>query len=101
MGQFSRIRKEPSGKPQQEWISEIPNSGIIRYLNIFNEERLLITSPKALAEVLTTKNYDFIKPLLVREGLGRLLGVGVLLAEGDEHKVSTQVSLGMCKLTRR
>lgn len=34
-----------------------------------------------------TKNYDFTKPPMVRAGLGRLLGIGVLLAEGDEHKV--------------
>ena len=46
-----------------------------------------MTSPKALGEVLVQKNYDFIKPAQVRHGLGRLLGVGVLLAEGEEHKV--------------
>jgi cytochrome P450 len=38
------------------------------------------------AEVLVTKNYDFVKPAQVRNGLGRILGEGVLLAEGDEHK---------------
>jgi cytochrome P450 len=43
-------------------------------------------SPKALSEVLTTKSYDFVKPTQFRAGLGRLLGVGILLAEGDEHK---------------
>lgn len=32
------------------------------------------------------KNYEFIKPSRLRLGLGRLLGVGILLAEGDEHK---------------
>lgn len=87
MGQFAAIRAEPTGSPQQRWINEIPNEGLIRYLNIFNEERLLVTSPKALAEVLVTKNYDFAKPSMVRHGLARLLGVGVLLAEGEEHKV--------------
>lgn len=88
MGQFAAIRGEPTGSPQQRWINEIPNEGLIRYLNIFNEERLLITSPKALAEVLVTKNYDFAKPSMVRHGLARLLGVGILLAEGEEHKVT-------------
>jgi cytochrome P450 len=33
-----------------------------------------------------TRNYDFIKPPQIRFGLGRLLGIGVLLAEGDDHK---------------
>lgn len=88
MGQFAVIRKEPTGHPQRMWANEVPNDGIIRYLNVFNEERLLITAPKALAEVLSTKNYDFIKPAQMRNGLGRVLGFGILLAEGDEHRVN-------------
>ncbi|KAL8664863.1 MAG: hypothetical protein Q9202_002725 [Teloschistes flavicans] len=87
MGHFGAIRNEPTGKAQQRWINEIPNDGIIRFLNIFNEEWLLITSVKALAEVLTTNNYDFVKPSMFSGGLGKLLGVGIFLAEGDEHKV--------------
>ena len=88
MGQFAAVSREPTGEPQRRWTNEIPNEGLIRYLNVFNEERLLITSPKALMEVLTTSNYDFVKPSMVRDGLGRILGVGLLLAEGDEHKVN-------------
>ena len=45
------------------------------------------TSPEALSEVLTTKSYDFVKPSMLRNGLGRILGTGLILAEGDEHKV--------------
>jgi hypothetical protein len=71
----------------QRWVSTIPNDGIIRYSHFFNKDRILVTSPKALSEVLTTKSYEFIKPAQMREGLGQLLGVGVLLAEGDEHRV--------------
>lgn len=67
-------------------MNTIPNEGIIRYLAIFNSERLMVTSPKALSEVLVTKNYDFVKPSHIAQGLGRLLGIGVLLAEGEEHK---------------
>jgi hypothetical protein len=55
--------------------------------HLFNKERLLLTSPKALAEVLTTNSYDFVKPRLLREGIGQVLGIGILFAEGDEHKV--------------
>ncbi|KAI1762091.1 cytochrome P450 [Hypoxylon sp. FL1150] len=86
MGHFSEIREKPTGIPMREWVANVPNDGIIRYLGIFNQERLLITGSKALAEVLVTRNYDFHKPSNVRVGLSRLLGVGVLLAEGDEHK---------------
>lgn len=87
MGQFKAIATEPTGLPQQRWLNEIPNDGLIKYLNVFNDERLLVTSPKALMEVLTTKNYDFKKPSMVRNGLGQILGDGILLAEGEEHKV--------------
>lgn len=65
----------------------MPNDGVLYYRWLFNESRVLVTSPKALAEVLVQRNYEFVKPSRIRKGLGRLLGVGILLAEGDEHKV--------------
>lgn len=65
----------------------MPNDGVLYYRWIFNESRVLVTSPKALAEVLVQRNYEFIKPSRIRAGLGRLLGIGILLAEGEEHKV--------------
>lgn len=67
-------------------VNTLPHNGIIRYLGFLNEERLLIVSPKALSEVLVTKNYDFEKPGHIRSSVGRILGIGVLLAEGEEHK---------------
>ncbi|KAF2434205.1 cytochrome P450 [Tothia fuscella] len=85
-GQFPKISRETNGAPMREWVSTIPNEGLIRYTHIFNADRVLITSPNALREVLVTKNYEFIKPPQFRTGLGQLLGIGVLLAEGEEHK---------------
>lgn len=52
-----------------------------------NQERILPTTHEAFKEVLSTKSYEFIKPAMTRHGLSRILGVGVLLAEGEEHKV--------------
>lgn len=89
-GQFWKIQKEINGQPMREWAQTIPNDGLIYYTTVFNSERVLVTNPKALGEVLTTKNYDFIKPSQLRNGIGRVLGVGILLAEGDEHKVRRQ-----------
>lgn len=85
-GQTKRLVKDPPGRPHREWIETIPNDGLIRY-SMWGQERLLLTTPKALGEVLVTKNYDFVKPKQLRNGLGRILGVGILLAEGDEHKI--------------
>ena len=86
-GQQRRISKEPTGVPQEDWINSVPNDGLIYYRSILNRERLLPTSPQALAEVLVQKSYEFIKPSQLRNGLGRILGIGLILAEGDEHKV--------------
>jgi len=85
LDQTNRIIKAPSGYPMRDWTESVPNNGLIRY-SMWFQERLLVTTPAALSEVLVTKNYDFIKPPQVRNGLGRILGIGVLLAEGDEHK---------------
>lgn len=91
-GHFHVIHGDPSGYPFQRWINEIPNEGLIYYRFVLNSERVLVTSPKGLAEVLVHNNYEFVKPKQLVEGVGRILGVGVLLAEGDEHKVLPQKS---------
>ena len=86
MGQTKEVMREPSGMPARKWIETMPNDGLIKY-SIWFRDRLLVTNPQALGEVLVTKNYEFIKPQQLRNGLGRLLGIGILLAEGDEHKL--------------
>ena len=86
-GHASLLPDERSGEPMNDWIDRIPNDGLIRYRVSLNRERLFVTSPKALSEVLVQKNYDFAKPRSLRQGLGRILGVGLIVAEGDEHKV--------------
>lgn len=87
MGHSARIGKEASGDPQLEWSRTIPNEGLIRYMHWFNMERVYLATPEAIGEVLVTKSYDFVKAPLTRSVLARLLGYGILLAEGEEHKV--------------
>ncbi|KAK5167029.1 uncharacterized protein LTR77_007758 [Saxophila tyrrhenica] len=85
-GQTKQIMREASGIPMRKWNDTVPNEGLLRYSNWF-QDRVLVTGPKQLGEVLVTKNYDFVKPRQFRHNLGRILGVGILLAEGDEHKM--------------
>ncbi|KND89536.1 Cytochrome P450 [Tolypocladium ophioglossoides CBS 100239] len=111
LGHGRKLISESPGAPLREWsvvplhrspstsitlascanmllrITGLEHDGLIRYLFFFNRERLIVASPKALAEVLVTKTYMFEKPDAVRNALGRVLGHGVLLAEGDEHKL--------------
>lgn len=65
----------------------MPNEGMLRYYIVGNLERIVLTSPKALSELLVTKAYDFEKPSTVRQSLRRVVGDGLLLTEGEEHKL--------------
>lgn len=81
----ARVR-QPLGEEQARWVREIPNEGLIRLRGFFNAEALCITTPQAIAEVLVTKNYDFIKPPRAAKFLARILGDGLVVVEGDVHK---------------
>ncbi|OOF99045.1 hypothetical protein ASPCADRAFT_504551 [Aspergillus carbonarius ITEM 5010] len=71
----------------RQWNKELPNDGLIRFYMAGNIERTIVTTPKALGELLVQKTYEFEKPSLVRRSLGRITGEhGVLLVEGAEHK---------------
>ncbi|KAH1513894.1 hypothetical protein KXX29_009738 [Aspergillus fumigatus] len=92
-GQLWRILSEPVGIPMREWINTIPNDGIIRFTTVFNQERLILTSPEALSDALVTHNYDWDKPEQMKKGLGRIVGQGVLLASGNVHKTQRKCLL--------
>ncbi|KAJ5963593.1 uncharacterized protein N7479_003469 [Penicillium vulpinum] len=85
-GHVKLVPNERSGMPLQEWINNVPNNGLIRYRMRFNKEVVFVTSPKGLSEVLVQKNYEYAKPYKLRLGLGRILGIGLIIAEGAEHK---------------
>ncbi|KAF3928389.1 hypothetical protein ABW20_dc0101929 [Dactylellina cionopaga] len=57
-----------------------------------NLERLVPTDPKVFAEVLT-KSYKFVKPQVLQLSLGRVLGNGIIMSEGDEHKYQRKILL--------
>lgn len=87
-GHWRTILREPAGSPHRRWINSVPNNGIIRYRVKFNQERILLTSPKAIAEVTVEKSYSFTRTNRVKAVTKHLLGNGLLISEGDEHKVS-------------
>ncbi|KAL8953673.1 MAG: hypothetical protein Q9222_000510 [Ikaeria aurantiellina] len=86
MGHFWQMIETGPGEVLRSWTNNVPNHGIIRYLDFFNLERVAVVSPAALAEVLVHKCYDFEKPPQLRKGIARILGLGLFLSEGDVHK---------------
>ena len=71
----------------RQWKKNIPNPGLLRYYVIGNQERIVVLSPKAIADLLVNKSYDFIRPEIARTQLSKVTGEGLLVAEGDVHKV--------------
>ena len=67
-------------------MKEIPNDGIIRYLGIFNQERLLLTNSDGVRDVLVTNPYHFHKQRAQKIHLEPVLGKGLVFVEGDTHK---------------
>jgi hypothetical protein len=53
-GQTKRVFREASGRPMRYWIENVKNDGLIKYA-VWFRERVLVTNPKTLAEVLVTK----------------------------------------------
>ncbi|KAF2201691.1 cytochrome P450 3A4 [Delitschia confertaspora ATCC 74209] len=79
---FSR----PPGEAYLKMMKEVSNDGMIHLRSFFHTDRLVLTEPATLAEVLVHKSYDFEKPSWARIFLRQFLGDGLLMTEGDEHK---------------
>ncbi|CAG7555768.1 unnamed protein product [Fusarium equiseti] len=86
-GHWAESVREPAGLPFRRWMRTIENNGLIRYKHLFNQERIVVTSPEGLKEVLGQNSYDYVKPHLLRAMVGKILGYGLLLSEGDVHKM--------------
>lgn len=68
-------------------MTEVENDGYVRLRGVFNRDLILVTSPQGLSEILVSKCYEFRKPPHLEKSLGPVLGHGLVLAEGEEHKV--------------
>ncbi|KAF7166159.1 hypothetical protein CNMCM5623_010036 [Aspergillus felis] len=88
---FARLR---------HWKATVANRGLIRYYLPGNQETVLVTSVEALKDILVFKSSDFVKPEAVKQRLSRITGNGLLLAEGEIHKVSALAGFQPQGLTR-
>ena len=65
---------------------DTPNDGILLLRSFFHRNRLLVTKPNALADILVVNAYDFQKPQRIRNFLRHVLGDGLIIVEGESHK---------------
>ncbi|KAJ8603584.1 hypothetical protein MRB53_042127 [Persea americana] len=86
IGHVVKQFSNPPGEHMRPWIDDMPNDGIIRVRGMLGNEELIITSPELLKTVLSDNSYDYEKPREITDILRRLLGNGLILAEGSLHK---------------
>jgi cytochrome P450 len=82
-GHFVTIITEEVGVPQRRWHKE--QGPIVRYYFPFGAERLSIADDNALQHMCVRNPYNYPKPDRARKWMVRVLGQGVLLAEGKAH----------------
>ncbi|KAF1817023.1 cytochrome P450 [Eremomyces bilateralis CBS 781.70] len=86
IGLGAAMFKRPPGQDFLNWVTNVPNDGLILFRGLFHRNILLLTNPRTIGEVLVTKSYEFQKPTKVRNFLRRILGDGLIIVEGDEHR---------------
>ena len=80
--------KDDPGAPMLEWMRQYrdqADTGLLTYPGLFYRRRLFPIAPSALQHVLNNWTI-YQKPEESRAVLRRILGDGILVAEGDMHK---------------
>ncbi|TFK45671.1 cytochrome P450 [Heliocybe sulcata] len=72
---------------QEGWLREY--GPVVRFTGILNSNRVLTLDTRALNHVLTSPIYE--KPADARQHLARVIGPGVLVVEGPEHRKQRRV----------
>lgn len=83
--EIAKLTKTPYGNAYDKKF------GPIYYFSMGPEARLTLNDPELAKEVLVTKADCFVKPELMRKALGPLLGDGLLLVDGAQHKRQRKV----------
>ncbi|GAP87193.1 putative cytochrome P450 3A13 [Rosellinia necatrix] len=78
------VTDRPSGDLFLDLIKKYPDHEILN-LSAFDHQ-VLITKPRMLADLLVHRAYDFIKPPKISGFLRHVLGDGLIMVEGDQHK---------------
>ncbi|KAJ7646852.1 cytochrome P450 [Roridomyces roridus] len=87
-GNQKDIWKGENSLTHEGWIQKYGRT--FRYFSYLNASRLFTTDTKALNHFLTN-SYIYQRPQSSRYNLGRIVGPGVLVTEGDQHKMQRRI----------
>ncbi|KAI0466204.1 cytochrome P450 [Xylaria cf. heliscus] len=85
-----QLGAEP-GKPVLDLMDRYPDDDLL-LVDILRDQ-LVLTKPSLLADLFVHRPYDFIKPLGAASFLKESLGIGLVTAEGEQHKFLRKNSL--------
>lgn len=82
-----RFLVEPFPPQVEAWAREIPHNGLLEYYGILGQKRVLVTDPRAIHDMFQTHAYSYVKSPAVSKLLKSVLGEGLVVAEGDQHRL--------------
>lgn len=68
------------------WSKKWHTAPFVRYISVGNSEVLLVNNLQAHKELMQSQVYKFVKPSFFKRLVGEITGVGLLFADGEEHK---------------
>lgn len=84
---FKRLLVEPGPEQLSRWALDIPNEGLIAYRGVFNIERVLVTNTAGVHDIFSLRPYEFPKPTFVKTIFRGVIGDGLVVVDGDQHKL--------------
>ncbi|KAI9301445.1 cytochrome P450 [Cunninghamella echinulata] len=84
LGNIRQILSTDAGVIHRQWANKYGR--VFRYFAGGNHPRILITEHELVKQVLTTEEFEFIKPPETKQFLSLFLGNGILVTEGNIHR---------------
>lgn len=88
LGNINNIHNSQPAVLQEAWTDKYGKT--IHYKGWFNRDRLYTLDTRALGHILNHSN-DYFKPGLARHTLSSILGEGLVVAEGEQHRRQRKV----------
>ncbi|OAQ32172.1 cytochrome P450, partial [Linnemannia elongata AG-77] len=89
LGLFFDVIRREAGVTFREWTEQY--GGILCYKGLFNSQIIHLADPEAIHHVFNTHAYQYPKPDRVIRVMSSAIGAGLLLVEGDVHRVQRKM----------